>query len=99
LQGAGKGAFLMAKQFAGDQLRRQRSTIDFHQRASGARRPLVNGMSYQFFSRSGLTRNQHRGVGGSDSIDYSENLLQTGRGADDLFVNRALNDLVLEQLV
>src|SRR3989339_424692 len=75
--GPGKCPFLPAEQLALYQIGRQGCTIDNNQRPILARAQIVNGGSYQFLSRTGLTEDEDRCVHRSDLLRPIENIFET----------------------
>src|SRR6202171_2611643 len=99
LQGTGEGSFLVAKQFRGDERRRNRGAIHANKSLAGTLRTLMYGARNQFLPGTCFARNQHRRVGGSDFHDAGKDGLQGGRGAHDLFKHEDLIDLLPEDHV
>src|SRR5204863_546886 len=69
LQRAGKGAFFMTEQLAGDELLGKRRAVDLYQSASGSLRSSMNGVGDEFFSSAGFAGDQHRRIGRPDAVD------------------------------
>src|SRR6266852_724467 len=63
---AGKGAALVAEEFAFDEAVWNRSTIDADQRLVSPRAGVMDKLRRQFFACSGLARDQHVAVEGGD---------------------------------
>ncbi len=59
---AGEGAFLVAEQFAFQEVGRDCSTIQLYEGAFVARAHIVNRLSNQFFANACFPQDQHRGV-------------------------------------
>src|ERR1700721_58172 len=70
LSRSSEGAFLVSKQFGGDQRRWNRGAVYLNE---WARRPMgafMNGTGRQFFSSAALAGNQHRGLGGGTLLYF-----------------------------
>ena len=65
LVGAGKRAFLVAEQFAFQQVLREPDTVDRHERLSSPVAPGVDGPREDLFAGSTLAEEQHGGLAGS----------------------------------
>src|SRR5580692_7362011 len=82
-RGASKSAFLIAEKFAFHQSWNQSAAVDgqkVHLRQHAAE---VNGASYQFFSGSAFTGNQHRSARVFQARNHAQHVLHAGRRAND----------------
>src|SRR4029077_1630549 len=84
LQGAGKCPLLVAKQFRGDERRRNRGAIDGNKRLASALRTLMDSARNQFLAGTSRARNQHGRISGRDFHDARKDSFQGGRGSYDL---------------
>src|ERR1700730_196051 len=96
LQGTGECSFLVAKQFGGDQRRRNRGAIHGNKSLASTLRTLMYSARDQFLPGTCFARNQHRRVGGSDFHDARKDSFQGGRGAHYLLKHDDLIDLLPE---
>src|SRR5436853_2743273 len=99
LQSAGECPLLMAKQFRGDEGRRNRGAIHCNESLAGTLRTLMYGAGNQFLPGTCFAGNQHRRVGWSDFHDAGEDGFQGGGGAHDLLKHERLVDLLPEDHV
>src|SRR5260370_11483697 len=99
LEGTGKCPLLVAKQFRGDQRRRNRGAIHANKSLGSTLRTLMYSARNQFLPGACFARNQHGRVGGSDFHDAGEDSFQGGRGAHDLLKHEDLIDLLPEDHV
>ena len=60
--GSGKSAFLVAKELAFQQIKRNRSAIQLYEWPSATRTEIVNRVSNQFFARPGFPQDKHGGI-------------------------------------
>src|SRR5581483_9793385 len=81
--GTGEGALLVAEQLGLQHLARQGAAVDRHERARGARRPLVDGARHQLLAGAALAEDQHRGVSRRHPLDDAEDLLHLGAAGQD----------------
>ncbi len=79
LQGARECPLLVAKELRGDKRGRNRGAIHADKSMASALRSLMYGARDQFLPGTGLARNQHCRVGGSDLHDARKDGLQGGR--------------------
>jgi len=94
LQSAGKCPLLVAKQFRGDERRRNCGAIDGNKRVASTLRTLMYGSRNQFLPSAGFARNQHRRIGGSNFHDARKDSFQSGRGTHNLLKHEDLIDLL-----
>src|SRR6266550_4075582 len=81
--GSREGAFRVPEQIAFHQRRNQRAAIDGHKRPLRECAPVVDGARNQFFPRSALATNQHRGPRIFQPADHSQDFTDLGGLADD----------------
>src|ERR1700722_12368087 len=69
--GAAESAFFVAKQFALDEVFRERGAVDINPRAASAMRRFMDRASDQFFAGTGFSGDQNGFSVGSDAIDQA----------------------------
>ncbi len=82
--GSGEGALFVAEQFRFEQVFRQRSAVEAHVRAVGARRMVVDGVGDEFLAGAGFATQQDRGVPFGDHAHLVEHPAHRRRTADDV---------------
>jgi hypothetical protein len=90
---AGERAFLVAKQFAFQQLWGERHTIHGHKGVLGARTPLMDGARYDFLTRTAFAQQQDGGVRRGYAMHQAQHGLHPCTGAADQPVP-SLHDLL-----
>jgi len=81
--GAGEGAFLVSEELGFDQRLGDRCAVDGNHRRLGALRKIVQGAGDQFLAGTGLTLDEHIGVGRRHLADLAEQILHGRAVADD----------------
>ena len=84
LRGAGEGAPLVAEQFAGQQIGRQRGAVQAHEDVLVPRTIVVDAAGDQFLAHAALAADQHGGIGGGGAADLVGHLPNHRAAADDL---------------
>src|SRR5262249_12864042 len=74
----------MSEELALDQIRRDRSAVDLHKRASPAWAQVVNRPRDQFLARPSVPQDEDRRISGRYLFDMSENSFDALTLADDL---------------
>jgi hypothetical protein len=67
----------VAKKFTFQEIQRNGSAIQSHERASATRADVVNRVCDQLLSGAGFSLDQHGGTGGRDSFDLFEHRFQS----------------------
>ena len=81
--GAGKGPLAMAEKFAFDELLRQGTAVDGHERAGRPTAQLMDGPSHELLARARLAADEHRRLGGSHPRDELTHAVESGRASDE----------------
>src|SRR6185312_10871018 len=80
---AGKSAWLITKQFAFEQLMRNRRAIYFYEGLIASQRVVIDHSRYYFFSSPALASNQHGCVSIRDLLDGVLDLFHARAGAEE----------------
>ena len=75
----------MPEQLAFQEVPRQRSAIDRHERPLGARAPLMDGAGEHLLTCAALARDEHGGLGISYALDHVKQADHAVIVADDVF--------------
>ena len=94
--GSGETALLVPEKLAFEQRLGDGSAVDRHEKFLAATAIVMNGAGDEFFARSALARDHHRGLAMRDAADHLENLLHRLRLADDAVLMLLDGELRLE---
>jgi hypothetical protein len=73
---SGESALFVSKKFAFEQVKRDGSTIQLHERAPAPWADIVNGAGDQLLTCTRLSEDQHRGIGRCDSFHLREHKVE-----------------------
>src|ERR1700688_4507643 len=92
--GSSECAFLVAKKFTFQEIQRNGSAVQSHERASATRTDVVNRVCDQLLACAGFSLDQHGGIGGRDPFDLFEHRFQSMTVPYDLLESALIRRLV-----